>query len=331
MKLIKVVLSFLMCLSMVACTNNESKNPSSSSLYPMTITDQLGREVTIEKEPERIVSGYYISTSTLLALDETSHLVGIENSADKRPVYAKVDENLLTLPAMGTVKTFDIEKCMTLSADLVVLPFKLSNIAKTLEDLNIPVIYVMPESQQLLEEMILLLGKVTNNEKQAKNLVTFMQDTLEDISETIKNEEKPRVYLSGNSSLLQTSGEKMFQHTLIENAGGINVAENLEDTYWAEVSYEQILTWDPEYIILASDATYSVEDVLNNEYLKTCTAIKNKNVFKLPNDIECFDSPLPSSVLGVSYLTSILHEDVYNHASYTNTREAFYEKFYKLK
>lgn len=31
--------------------------------YPVTITDHLGREVTIEKQPESFVSGYYISTS----------------------------------------------------------------------------------------------------------------------------------------------------------------------------------------------------------------------------------------------------------------------------
>lgn len=36
--------------------------------YPVTITDHLGREVTIEKQPESFVSGYYISTSLMIAL-----------------------------------------------------------------------------------------------------------------------------------------------------------------------------------------------------------------------------------------------------------------------
>ena len=33
------------------------------TVYPITVTDQAGREVTIEKEPSSIVSGYYISWS----------------------------------------------------------------------------------------------------------------------------------------------------------------------------------------------------------------------------------------------------------------------------
>ena len=36
--------------------------------YPLTVTDQLGREVTIEEEPKTLASGYYISTSLLIAL-----------------------------------------------------------------------------------------------------------------------------------------------------------------------------------------------------------------------------------------------------------------------
>ena len=36
--------------------------------YPVTLTDHAGREVTIEDAPERLVSGYYISTSAVIAL-----------------------------------------------------------------------------------------------------------------------------------------------------------------------------------------------------------------------------------------------------------------------
>jgi len=45
--------------------------------YPMTLTDHAGRTVTIENAPDRIVSGYYISTSAIIALDLDEKLVGI--------------------------------------------------------------------------------------------------------------------------------------------------------------------------------------------------------------------------------------------------------------
>ena len=60
----------------------------------------------------------------------------------------------------------------------------------------------------------------------------------------------------------------------------------LTDTYWANVSYEQILAWNPDYIVIAADATYSADDILNDANLAGCNAVKNKNVVKLPNDTE---------------------------------------------
>lgn len=84
------------------------------------------------------------------------------------------------------------------------------------------------------------------------------------------------VYLAGNSSLLSTAGPAMYQSGLIELAGGKNAASEITDTYWAEISYEQLLAWDPSYIILASDAEYTPEDVLNDENLKECTAVKTE-------------------------------------------------------
>ena len=53
----------------------------------------------------------------------------------------------------------------------------------------------------------------------------------------------------------------MYQNTLLTNAGGKNVASELTDTYWANVSYEQILAWNPEYIVIAADATYSADAI----------------------------------------------------------------------
>ena len=56
--------------------------------YPLTVTDQLGREVTIETEPKTLASGYYISTSLLIALGVQDELVGVEAKADKRTIYS---------------------------------------------------------------------------------------------------------------------------------------------------------------------------------------------------------------------------------------------------
>ena len=99
-----------------------------------------GREVSIEAVPERIVSGYYISTSTLIALGLSDKLVGIEAKADKRPIYKLSAPQLIELPNVGTAKEFNLEGCLALEPDLVILPLKLKSAAQTLEELGIPVL-----------------------------------------------------------------------------------------------------------------------------------------------------------------------------------------------
>ena len=329
--IVSIVMSVWGCSNTKPEVQNESKRVSDNSQFPKTIVDQMGREVVIEEEPDSIVSGYYISTSALIALDQENKLVGIENDADKRPVYGYSDPAIVELPSLGTVKEFDLEECMTLNPDLVVVPTKLSGIISTLEDLGITVLVVNPENEQLLNEMIYMLAQATGAEEMASQIVAYKTEKLDELQRLIQKEEKPSVYLAGNSSLLSTSGPCMYQNTLIENAGAVNVAADIEDTYWAEVSYEQILTWNPEYIFIAADAGYGVEEVFADENLASCDAVKNKKVYKLPNITEPVDSPVPASFLGSLYMANVIRPEIYSWEQYEEAFVQFYENFYQFK
>jgi iron complex transport system substrate-binding protein len=144
----------------------------------------------------------------------------------------------------------------------------------------------------------------------------------------MKDATTPGVYLAGNSNMLSTAGNAMYQADMIRLAGGINVANSITDTYWVEIDYEQLLTWNPEYIILASDATYTVDDVLADPNLAACTAVVNKNVYQLPNKAEAWDSPVPSGILGALWLANILHADLLSDSDCAALIEVYYEAFY---
>ena len=201
-------------------------------------------------------------------------------------------------------------------------------VADTLDELGIKAVVVNPEDQSLLKECITLAGTITNTYGRATALNNSIDTFLTSTKNDVADEKAPSVYLAGNSSVLSTAGSHMYQDTLLTNAGGKNVASELTDTYWANVSYEQILTWNPEYIIIAADASYSVDDVLNDANLANCTAIKNKNVVKLPNDTEAWDSPVPGSFLGSIYIAHILHPDKITKDFYESCVTEFYKNFY---
>ena len=128
--------------------------------------------------------------------------------------------------------------------------------------------------------------------------------------------------------MLSTAGSQMYQSDMIAMAGGSNVAAEISDTYWVEVDYEQLLAWDPEYIILASDASYTCEDVLADPNLVDCTAVANGNVYQMPNRAEAWDSPVPSGILGSVWLAGILHSDLCDPAAADAVIEEYYETFF---
>ena len=300
------------------------------TVYPVTVTDQAGREVTIEKEPSSIVSGYYISSSLLIALGLKDKIVGIEAKADKRPIYKLAAPELTELPNVGTAKEFNLETCAALSPDLVILPMKLKDAAQSLTDLGITVLLVNPESQDLLTEMINTIATATNTNSEAAKLLAYIDSQKDMLTSALSGVEPESVYLAGNSSFLSTAGPSMYQSSIIELAGGKNAADSITDTYWAEISYEQLLAWDPSYIIIASDAEYTVDDVMNDPNLAECTAVKNSHVYAIPGDVEALDSPVPAGILASVWLAGILHPDQVSTDTYTTEMTNYYETFYGI-
>ena len=307
-----------------------SETATEPSAYPVTVTDHAGREVVIEEEPQKLVSGYYISTSLLIALGLDEKLVGIEAKADKRAIYKLAAPELIELPNVGTAKEFDLEGCAALEPDLVILPLKLQSAVETLEGLGIDVLLVNPENQELLTGMIHMIAAATNTEEKAEELLGFTAAQEAFLADTLAGADTPSVYLAGNSGMLSTAGNAMYQSDMIRLAGGVNVAAEIEDTYWVEISYEQLLTWNPEYIILASDATYTVDDVLADPNLSSCAAVVNGNVYQLPNKAEAWDSPVPSGILGALWLANVLHADLLTDADCAAKIDEYYETFYNF-
>lgn len=319
-KLISLVLAVCMLVSVAAMALGENAG------YPVEVTDQAGRTVTLEQEPQRIVSGYYISTSALIALGLTDRIVGVEAKADKRAIYKFSAPQLIELPNVGTAKEFNLEGCLALEPELVILPMKLKSSAETLEQMGIPVLLVNPESETELMDMLALIAAAANAQECADALTGFIAEQ-EAFLAGIAGE-KPSVYLAGNSALLSTAGEAMYQSHMIDLAGGMNAAAELTDTYWAEISYEQLLAWDPDYIVLASDAVYTVDDVLADPNLVSCKAVVNGQVVQMPSKAEAWDSPVPSGILGSVWLASVLHPDEVSAEYASETIDAFYSDFY---
>ena len=93
--------------------------------------------------------------------------MGIEAKADKRNIYSLAAPALIDLPNVGSAKDFNLEGCIALEPDLVILPLKLAEAADALAELDIPVLLVNPESRELLIEATNLIAQATGTQDKA--------------------------------------------------------------------------------------------------------------------------------------------------------------------
>ncbi len=306
--------------------------------YPVTITDHAGNTVTIEKEPERVVSGYYISSSACIALGLKDRLVATEEKIETRPIYKLAASELIgKIGNVGSAKAFDLEACIAAEPDFVILPKKLKDQAKTLNDMQIPTIIVNPESNEQLAEMITMIGTATNVNKEAKALTdeyTKIQAKVADLLKDVKDEEKPVVYMCGTSSYLTTAPKNMFQASLVTIAGGVNAGDVLDGDSWVDIPYEQLLEMNPDVMIIPTNnfanaqPGYTAEQVMADTNLAEVTAVKEGAVYNMPIGYEAWDSPVPSGALGTLWLTAVLYPDVYSMEEFADDAAVFYKTFY---
>lgn len=323
-KNLKKACRFLVCLTMIfsllACSPAEKEEST------IVVTDQAGREVTLNEPAKKIVSCYYISTYACLSLDLGDELVGIEMKPESRPIYQMAQPELLDLPQVGSLKELNIEAIAATDPDLVILPLKLKDKLSSLEELDINVLIVNPESHDLLVEMLELLGEVCDREEEAEKLTDYYEEELEEIEELGKTE--TTVYMTANSSYLETAPKDLYQNDLIEAAGGINVAQDIEGDYWTPVSYETLIKMNPDIIVIPAGASFGVDDIYSDQQLSAVDAVKNQHVYAMPKGIEEWDSPIPSGILGTMWLSSLLHEDQYSLDEFKDDVYDFYQEFY---
>ena len=297
----------------------------------ITVTDQAGREVLVETPAERIVSCYYISTASLIALGLRDNLVGIEMMADTRGLYKLAASEIIDLPAVGSGKGVNVEEIAALSPDVVILPLRLKDDADTLESLGIPVLLVNPETQEDFEACIRLLGVVSGKYEEAQALLARSQAVTSELSEKLADVERPSVYLAAGSDFYTTYPAGLYQDDLITIAGGINVAAGMEGDSKVTVDAEQLLSWDPDYIFVVADADYTVDDVVSDPQLAALSAVSEGRVYVFPSNIEPWDYPTCSSVLGQLFMASRIHPDIITEEYFTDEAISFYADTFEIE
>lgn len=298
---------------------------------PVTVTDQAGREVTLEKPAEKIVSCYYLVTASLLTLGQKDKIVGIEMKANSRELYKLCAPEFLELPGVGSGKETNIEAIAALEPDLVLLPKKQLEAAETLSGLGIPTAVVEPETYEAFNGLIEMLGTLCGCEDAAAELTAYYDGVVQRVTALTAEAEKPSVYLCGEASWLRACAGGMYQREMIEMAGGSCVSAELPGAKWADISAEQLAAWNPEVIFSVSYAEYSLDDIRNDPALSGLEAVTADRLYTVPSEIEAWDYPQPSSILGLLWMAHILHPELVTEDDYVKEAQQFYQTYFGLE
>ncbi len=268
-----------------------TKAPETGSLqnhgkgYPLTVVDDLGRNVTILKEPERIISTAPSNTEILFALGLGDKIVGVTEYCNY-PLEASEKEKI------GGFSTVSIEKVISLEPDLVLASDKTGdeNIKK-LGDFGIAVVVLRPRDIEGVLRNIELVGRVAGVEENTSELIGDMRGRVGAVEEK-RGKNKPRVFYVVWHDPLMSAGRETLIGDLIEKAGGINIANF---TGYKVVSLEAVIVENPDIIITglghgdAKNLTY--EFILNNPRLRIVNAVKNGRVYGIDADLASRFSP----------------------------------------
>lgn len=224
----------------------EEKESENGTVYPITITDATGAELTFEQAPERIVSTSPSETEILFALGLDDKIYGVSDF-DDYPEEAK------TKPKVGGVTKPNEEAILTAEPDLVIGGISMNEeIVEKFRGLGLPLYKTEPKKIEDILDNIIQIGIITDTQQEAEELVGKMKEDIRIVSEaaaTIKDDEKKKVYIEFSPGWTVGKGE--FMDELITLAGGINIAADLEG--WNAINEEKIIEDNPDVIIYTAN------------------------------------------------------------------------------
>ncbi len=303
-------------------------------------TDSAGREVTLPKEINKIAPSGPLAQIVLYTLcpDKLSGLASDFSEGAK--LY--IDEKYWGLPKFGQFygknASLNMEALIAESPDVII---DIGEAKKTVkedmdalqEQLNMPVIFIEADLDTM-SAAYEKLGELTGEADQAKKLADYCNNILKK-SETAKEElaekEKKSVYFAIGDDGLHTNAEGSIHARVIEQIGAENAAkvEMVSSGGGSEVSFEQLLLWQPDIIIADSETLY--QTITTDKVWGELNAVKEGKVYQIPSVPYSFMSSPPSvnRMIGIMWLGNLVYPEQYNVDIKQEVKD-FYQLFYHV-
>lgn len=272
--------------------------------YPVSVVDDLGRNVTLTAEPLRIVTMMPSHTETVCALGACDRLVGVDRFSNYPP---EID----ALPRLGSAFTPNLEAIVALEPDLVLVD-ESSDLAAQLEQIGLTVYAGTAQTFEEVFEKFLTIGRLIGKAREAELLAERVRSEIDEVVARVAGERHPRVYYEIDATPFSV-GPNSFIGALIAKAGGENiVAPDMGD--FPQLDPEFIVAADPEIIVLGN-APYgeSVATVSARPGWAGITAVIEGRIIELTEEqVDAISRPGPRIAEAIRLFAAIFHPELFD-------------------
>lgn len=236
----KKLFSLLLALSLIFMTAALAEPAADES---PVVTDMYGREITLAEPVTRIVALTPSDCEILCALGCEDFLVG-------RGTYCDYPESILDVAVVSSGSETNVEEIIALAPQVLLMSdmAQTEEQAKQLENAGIQVVISDANDIEGVFTAIRMIGQVVGREEAAEALIADMQATFEDIAAKSENSGKTVYFeVSPLQYGLWAAGKNTFMDELAAMCGLTNAFADVDG--WGEISAEQVIARDPDYIV----------------------------------------------------------------------------------
>lgn len=279
--------------------------PALEAEGPITVVDDTGKEIILEKPAERIISAAPSNTEILFALGLEEKVVGVSD-LDNYPEEVKEKEKV------GGLYDPNVEKIISLQPDLVLVLRGAEEAIAQLEDKGIVIYTAEPKTLDQALENIRKIGQLTGADAQAQELISQMQEDIDAVKSgvaDIPEEKRPKVFWVVWNDPLMSAGQDTFISDLIVTAGGVNILALDGLTGWPEYSVEKLIEHDPDVIIAPESLAPTPDVILQDPRFSSLRAVQGKRVYVVPDDLVV--RPGPRVTQGLFLIAKAIHPELF--------------------
>jgi iron complex transport system substrate-binding protein len=275
------------------------------------VTDDVGREVKIPAEVKRIVTLAPNLTETVFALGLGDRLVGDTDYCDTPP-EAK------SKPRVGNPQNPSLEAIVALHPDLVLATTSINRVAtaNALERLGIAVYTSNGDTQTVLRmlDSIGRMAELMGAGQHGAEVVEQMRQRLDALHARVADRPMIHVLFVVWAQPLITIGQNTFIADALRWAGAESVV--LAKQNWPQLSIEEVVRLQPEYIVFAGShgesAATELADLRSRPVWRDLDAVELGHVVNLSENAI---RPSPGLVDAIEQLAHEVHPEVFSQKS----------------